>query len=356
MKKFNDFFEHTEEILLGILIVYLILVCLDLIHCLDFFLNCIQLFFPLVFSIFIVFIIEPCIEKIPGKRIFGCLLVYGGFLILCLGILVLIAPMLISEMNKLWNLMPNSIKELVVKASEGWFSTDKIDTTLKMIMDTTINSTMGMVSGISKISLGYIAAFFISLDLDFFKDLLKKYMRNVDVLARFYKTCSHVIPTYLIGVLYDVLFITFSVGITLFLFNLPNAFIYALLLALLNIIPYIGAIIGQILIWIAAWATMKEFPWMIIFSIFVIQQIEANIVQPMIFKKVMNLRPVFTLFTALFCGYIFGFFGVLLSPLIASIIQLFIVSYRYISKNEEVGTWESVWYCFEDNKKVFDEQ
>ena len=355
MKKISQFFLVADKVLIALLILYLALVCLDMIHCLDFCLSCIQLFFPLVFSVFIVFIIEPCIEKIPGKRIVGCLIVYGGFLILCLGLLVLIAPMMMDEAGKLWNLLPESIKETALKTGQGWFSTEKIDSTIRMLMDATINSTAGMISGLSKISLGYIAAFFISLDLDFFKNLIKRYMKGYEEFARFYRTCSHVIPTYLIGVLYDVLFITFSVGTALFFFNLPNALIYALLLALLNIIPYIGAIIGQLLICIAAWTALKEFPWLLILTVFIIQQIEANIVQPIIFKKVMNLRPVFTLFTALFCGFVFGFFGVLLSPLIASIIQLFIVSYRFSSKKKEVGTWESVWYCFEDEKKVFKE-
>lgn len=357
MKKLQTLLKQPYKLLMDLLILYLCFLILDLLHCLDFFLRCITLFFPLVFSVFIVFIIEPCIEKIPGKRIVGCLIVYGGFLFLCVSSVILIGPMLLSQVNTLWNLLPETIRDMVMQTGKGWFSTDKIDTTLKTIMDTTITSTMGMVSGISKVSLGYIAAFFISLDLEFFRDLLKKYWKDYPKFLRFYKTCSHVIPTYLIGVLYDILFLTFAVGIALFWFNLPAAFIYSLILALLNIIPYIGAIIGQIIICIAAWTSQGSFPWLAVISVFIIQQIEANIVQPIIFKKVMNLRPIFTLFTALFCGAVFGFFGVLLSPLIASIIQLFIVSYHFTSRSDKIGTWETVWYCFEDEQKVFfDEQ
>ena len=62
-------------------------------------------------------------------------------------------------------------------------------------------------------------------------------------------------------------------------------FLYSVLLAFLNLFPYIGATIGIVLIGIIALLEYSSFPWVLFIVIFILQQIEGNLVQPMIFIR-----------------------------------------------------------------------
>ena len=65
-------------------------------------------------------------------------------------------------------------------------------------------------------------------------------------VATFYHTLSNIIYQYLAGTMLDLLFIIVSVGIVLSLYRFPNALLYAMILALLNLFPYVGATLGPV--------------------------------------------------------------------------------------------------------------
>ena len=81
-----------------------------------------------------------------------------------------------------------------------------------------------------------------------------------------------------------------------------------------------------------------------VFRTFIQLQVLKTRVQPLIFKKVMNLRPVYTLIALLAGGCFFGMIGIILAPILAAIVQLAYRSYLFAKCTETVGTWETVWY------------
>ena len=95
-----------------------------------------------------------------------------------------------------------------------------------------------------------------------------------------------------------------------------------MLLAFLNLFPYIGATIGIVLIGIIALLEYSSFPWVLFIVIFILQQIEGNLVQPMIFHKTMHVRSLLTFVFLFIMEAIFGIFGALLSPIAAAMTQI----------------------------------
>ena len=69
-----------------------------------------------------------------------------------------------------------------------------------------------------------------------------------------------------------------------------------------------------------------------VIAIFIVQQIDANLLYPKIVGSSTGLRAMFVLLAVIVFGYYFGILGMILAVPIASMIQLFIV--RWARKRE----------------------
>ena len=189
---------------------------------------------------------------------------------------------------------------------------------------------------------------FRSIDMDFWKRTAKKIVPNVTRVVTFYHTLSNIIYQYLAGTMLDLLFIIVSVGIVLSLYRFPNALLYAMILALLNLFPYVGATLGLILIAAVAALHYDHYPWMMFFIVWSIQQIESNIIQPLIFNRTMNVRPLLTFVFIFISDAFFGVIGVILSPIFAAVAQIVFRSYLHSKTSDKVGEWEDIWRDFDE--------
>ena len=79
---------------------------------------------------------------------------------------------------------------------------------------------------------------------------------------------------------------------------------------------------------------------MLFIVIFILQQIEGNLVQPMIFHKTMHVRPLLTFVFLFIMEAIFGIFGALLSPIAAAMTQIAIRSWMHSKTNDSIGKWK----------------
>lgn len=110
-------------------------------------------------------------------------------------------------------------------------------------------------------------------------------------------------------------------GIVLTILQVKYALVIAILVALLDMIPYFGSIISCVFavfialvtggIWQAVWTAL---------ALLVIQQIDGNVLGPKIMGDSLEIRPFWIIFAVSFGGGLFGFWGMLISvPVIAAI-------------------------------------
>ncbi|MBX7356088.1 AI-2E family transporter [Clostridium chauvoei] len=142
--------------------------------------------------------------------------------------------------------------------------------------------------------------------------IAKKAINNIDrILSRY--IISQLLLSLIIGVL------TF---IILMIIDVKFAFILAVLNGILNIIPYFGPIIGGIpAVIIALIDSPTKALWTII-GVFLLQQIEGNILSPKITGDSTNMHPIIIIILLLIGEKIGGFAGMVLAVPIGVIIKV----------------------------------
>ena len=113
-----------------------------------------------------------------------------------------------------------------------------------------------------------------------------------------------------------------AVGVTMYFLGMPNPVLWGVMAAFLNYIPYLGALIGIIVIAITATLSFDE-PLLILAApsaYFLWQIVESNFVTPLALGRSLALNPVIIFVWLIFWGWIWGVAGALLAvPLLAMV-------------------------------------
>ncbi len=130
---------------------------------------------------------------------------------------------------------------------------------------------------------------------------------------------------YFYGALLDALAVGVVVSIGLLIFRVPYAVLLGMMLGLMNMIPYFGAIIGSVGIALITLLTTNLYTAIgVVIYVVVVQQIDANIIQPRVVGDSVGLRPFYVLLSITLFGGLFGFWGIFLAPPLMAIIQMFV--------------------------------
>lgn len=310
--------------------------------------------FPVFGGIVIAFLLQPVIDRLAKhmKVKTAIVLVYIGILAGGALLLIILVPILYRQIVDFVSLLPDWLTKLKTLLNEHHIVMERLaDVEDSAIQEGTmfmLDSLRTFFGTIMDYAIAYMTAFFISIDVEFCKRSAKKLFQNYHRLVTFYKTMSNIVFQYLTGTLLDLIFVSVTSAVVLYAAAFPNALLYAIILALSNLFPYIGPTIGLLFVILVGILSYEQLPFITIILIWTIQQIESNIVQPMIFNKTMDVRPILT-FVALFIAEaLFGIPGILLSPILASIMQIAFRSYLHAKTKDTVGQWEDIWYDFDD--------
>ncbi|MBE9158053.1 AI-2E family transporter [Nodosilinea sp. LEGE 06152] len=133
--------------------------------------------------------------------------------------------------------------------------------------------------------------------------------------------CEEAISGWFIGILFNMTIIATMSMIGLWVLGIPLAFANGLLAGLLAFIPNLGPFLSVLP---PAAIALLEAPWKAIAVVIlyvVIQQIESNILTPLVMKKQVSLLPAVTLLSQVVFAVLFGFLGLLLALPLTLIIQ-----------------------------------
>jgi len=142
--------------------------------------------------------------------------------------------------------------------------------------------------------------------------------------------------------------------IAMILFKMPYAALISLIVAITNIIPFFGPIIGWVILLLLINPIQALYFTIIII---VLQQIEGNILSPKIVGDSIGLSGFWVLFSIMIFGGIFGLVGMIIGVPIFAIFYHF-ASYqlkKYLAKKDlpsETADYEDLKYIDETTKKV----
>ena len=131
------------------------------------------------------------------------------------------------------------------------------------------------------------------------------------------------------------LFVGGTTYIVLLLFNVPYPFSLSLLSGLLNFIPVIGPLLTGVLVFllIALDDPLKAF--FVLAAVTLIQQVENNILTPILSKKLVGLSPTLVLIALAVGGQFWGIMGAILAIPLAGILFEFLKDFLKKRKEEQ---------------------
>lgn len=195
----------------------------------------------------------------------------------------------------------------------------------------------GILSTISSIGIGVASVLFITFF--FLKDKVTFLVGAKRIIPDDHEAetlnsiekINDLLTRYFVGLIFQLLIVFILYIIVLLIFGVENAFVIAFICAVLNIIPYIGPLISSVL---AASLTMiggiggdfqtEILPTAIyvLIGFYVVQLIDNNISQPLIFSNSTKSHPLEIFLVILTAGFISGIIGMIVAVPLYTIIKV----------------------------------
>lgn len=136
------------------------------------------------------------------------------------------------------------------------------------------------------------------------------------------ETINRLLSRYFIGLIIQILILFTIYSITLLIFGVESAVVIAFLCALLNVIPYIGPVIGGLLMATLTMTSSLEYDFQtyilpttlyVLMGYLFAQVIDNFFSQPIIFSKSVNSHPLEIFLVIVVSGFTFGVSGMILA-------------------------------------------
>ncbi len=159
--------------------------------------------------------------------------------------------------------------------------------------------------------------------------------KRKDLLRQMHRT----ITGYVNGNIFTSIIASVSATIMLLILHAPYAFALGLLVGLVDLIPMVGATLAGILVAVTVLVFKGLAPAAIYAIYFIIyQQIENNILQPLVFAKAVEVSPLVTILALIVGAALAGFIGALVAIPMAASLQILA---RYYLKQRLPDTREA---------------
>ena len=206
-----------------------------------------------------------------------------------------------------------------------------------------------ILGAVGSLSIGLFSVLFISFF--FMKDsqLLKKGVMAMipnGTEGRFSKsleTINDLLSRYFIGLLLQITILFILYTIILLIFGIDNAVVIAFLCALLNLIPYVGPLIGAVIIFVLSMTSNIGLDFQtqilpttiyVMIGYFIAQLIDNFASQPLIFSKTTKSHPLEIFLIIIIGGLLFGVVGMITAVPLYTAIK--VILKEFLSDNKIV--------------------
>jgi len=209
-----------------------------------------------------------------------------------------------------------------------------------------LNSLVGILGSLSigLFSVLFIAFFFLK-DSKLFEDGLMVFVpdNKESRLQKSINTIKDLLSRYFVGLVFQVLILFIIYAVVLFIFGIENAIVIAFLCALLNLIPYVGPMIGGVLMLVLSMTSNigEDFSSVILPKTsyvmigFLAGQLLDNFVsQPKIFSQSVKSHPLEIFLIIIIGGLLFGITGMIIA--VPGYTAIKVILKEFLSENKIV--------------------
>lgn len=210
-----------------------------------------------------------------------------------------------------------------------------------------ISGAISAVTGIVDVFVAVIVSIYVLAERGKILTFVKRFAeaifkeRTYKNIDKYYKHSNEIFFKFIASQFLDAVVVGILVTIAMSIMGVRYAPLLGFFIGLFNMIPFVGAIIAVGISAIITLITggLSQAIWMLIVTI-ILQQIDANIINPKIVGKSLKISPILVLFAVTIGGAYFGILGMFLAVPVIAIIKILIedfVDYRLaIKKNEKI--------------------
>lgn len=288
------------------------------------------------------------------KRSVGLVLTYISASIMLYLFLQFVLPQLLDSILGLANSIPQYVKELSNITNEliGKVDLDPqfIDVLMKQwndLVNTVITIITNMVpvignwvlelsSSLFSIFIGVIVSIYMLIDKEKLLALCRKIVfafspnERAKFILRIARISNDTFGKFLVGKIIDSLIIGILTFCILSICKMPYTLLISVVIGITNIIPFFGPFFGAIpSVIIVLFVSPTKALWLVLI-VFVIQQIDGNIIGPKILGDTIGISAFWILFSLLIFSKLLGFVGMIVG------VPIFAVVYSLIKETVEV--------------------
>jgi predicted PurR-regulated permease PerM len=290
------------------------------------------------------------------RRGFAIALVYAGVILIPFLIAAVLVPPIVDQANNLATKAPQYAKDLTetVQNNKTLHDLDqKYDLTKKITEQAEkLPAKVGDAAGVlADLGAGIVSSIFAGLTILILSVFMVgaaprwrgQFARlhpadRAEALNRLFDRIGTAVGGYVRGALLQALIAGVTSWIVLEILGVPYPVALALVIALLDLVPLVGATLGAVLVGVVT--LFNDFPTAtIIWAIWsvVYQQIENTVIQPRIQSRAVQVEPFVVLVAVLFGSTLFGVFGALLAIPAAATLQIAIYEYSLYRRTRLQG-------------------
>jgi len=338
-KKFDIAWEAVIKIVVAIVFLYLLF-------------NIKDLLIWFVFAVVLSILFNPAINFLQKKRIpriLSVTFIYVGFFGTLSLLIYLIVPLFVYEIQQFIIAFPQYFEKISPSLRGLGFETfdnfsnfvQNLKGYMEVMGQNVFNGLIIFFGGISSTLFVIVTAYFLSLEKNAIERTLmvlfpKRY--ETYVLSLFYR-CEKKVTGWFAVRLLACVFIGVASYIAFIILNINYPFTLALFAGVFNFIPYVGPLITFIILFLVVLPTelVKAVFVLIIFGL--IQQIENNVISPILMKRIIGIPPALVLVSLAVGGKLWGFLGALLAVPLLGILYEFLK--EFLEKRRERESSES---------------
>lgn len=218
-------------------------------------------------------------------------------------------------------------------AVEGEINLDRVvSASFEWVQDNATSLTMGITGAASTITSIFLVPIYIYLML-LFRDVLKNFAlkafgkgeaeSTVKVHSIIIKVKT-LVQKYITGLLMVIAILAILNSVMLMIIGIDHAIFFGVFAAMLNVIPFVGPIMGSILPILYSLITMDSlfYPFIILLGFYIIQLFESNLFTPTIVGSQVSMNALATLLLIFIGAQIWGLAGMILFIPLGAIIKV----------------------------------
>jgi len=303
----------------------------------------------LVVAVFLAVTLNPVVNEMHKRGVprgLAISIVYLVLLLIVVGLAALVLPPLIRQGRDLVSALADTIRQpgglngaledlARQYGAEGYLKTLRAQAgalpgQLSSAAGPLLRVTRGIVGSITALISVLLIAFFLLLDGAGF---VKTGLRLVAPaqrprLRRLLEQSAHAVYGYISGNLTISLIAGVGAFVAMAVLHVRYAVALALVVALLDLIPLVGATVGAVIIVIVGWFVSPVTAGLLAAYFFIYQQVENNVLQPLVYGRSVRLHPLAIFLAVLVGAELLGILGALIAIPVAEILRIMGTEWR----------------------------